>query len=364
MEVKKNGKRRLNTKIAEQDAELLRNQKNNDNRRGKNNRAAEAEGECNNRASANTSKKKKEICSKEKVVTAEVSHDGKPIRSKNDISSRGFNPGREQGNKIANTNITKNNSSGGGLRPESTKGSKGLITGKEETLHGSQKESSKESTQKESSKEESNKEERQPVLTEAVRIECVYDKLVSVDELVPNPNNPNRHPPHQIMMLAKIIKAQGFRRPIVVSNRSGFIIVGHGRYEAAQYLGMPKVPVDYQDYATEAEEWADMLADNRIAEMAERDNDELKIVLDKLRKELPDIELTGYSEGDIERLFSEFNFEPIEDLPDGGDSDADIMAAKIVIKIKDPSLLDEVRSELERFIYDHWTSKQITIVDR
>ncbi len=31
------------------------------------------------------------------------------------------------------------------------------------------------------------------------------------------------------------------------------------------------VPVDRQDYATEAEEWADLIADNRIAELAQID---------------------------------------------------------------------------------------------
>lgn len=32
------------------------------------------------------------------------------------------------------------------------------------------------------------------------------------------------------------------------------------------------MPVDYQNYTNEAEEYADLVADNRIAELAEIDN--------------------------------------------------------------------------------------------
>jgi hypothetical protein len=42
---------------------------------------------------------------------------------------------------------------------------------------------------------------------------------------------------------------------------------------------METVPVDFQDYESEAAEWADMLADNRIAELAETDDEELKAIL-------------------------------------------------------------------------------------
>ena len=60
-------------------------------------------------------------------------------------------------------------------------------------------------------------------MTNEVKILCTYDKLEPPEKLVENPKNPNRHPEKQIALLAKIIKAQGFRRPIVVSKRSGLL---------------------------------------------------------------------------------------------------------------------------------------------
>lgn len=109
-------------------------------------------------------------------------------------------------------------------------------------------------------------------------IKCSYTDLVEVDKLVPNPKNYNKHPDRQIEMLAKIIKYQGQRLPIVVSKRSGFVVAGHGRLQAVKMLGWDKVAVDYQDFENEAAEYAYMIADNKIAELAEAD----QIMLDEL----------------------------------------------------------------------------------
>jgi hypothetical protein len=96
--------------------------------------------------------------------------------------------------------------------------------------------------------------------------------LVDVDKLVPNPKNYNKHSDQQIEMLANIIKYQGQRLPIVVSKRSGFIVAGHGRLMAIKKLGWAQAACDYQDFASEVEEHAHMIADNRIAELSEPDH--------------------------------------------------------------------------------------------
>ena len=96
-------------------------------------------------------------------------------------------------------------------------------------------------------------------------------------------------------LLARVIRSQGWRQPVKVSNRSGYIVSGHGRFEAAKVIGCP-VPVDFQDYATEADELADLLADNRIAEMAEMDNAMLRELFADLEETDFDIDLSGYTE--------------------------------------------------------------------
>ena len=137
-----------------------------------------------------------------------------------------------------------------------------------------------------------------------IKICCSHSKMVNIHELVEHPKNPNKHPAKQLEMLAKIIEAQGFRRPIVVSSRSGYVIIGHGRLQAARLLGMEQVPVDYQDYKTEAAEYADMVADNKIAELAEFDNTIFKDILKDIDDGF-DFDLFGVKDNELNALLAE-----------------------------------------------------------
>jgi hypothetical protein len=139
-----------------------------------------------------------------------------------------------------------------------------------------------------------------------VPVHCSFTELADVTALVANPRNPNKHPDRQIAMLAKIIRHQGWRAPITVSNRSGFVVTGHGRLEAAKLLQVEKVPVDRQDFATEADEWAHLIADNRIAELAEIDETELGALLKELDGKI-ELELTGFDEDGVEKLTDQFS---------------------------------------------------------
>ena len=105
----------------------------------------------------------------------------------------------------------------------------------------------------------------------SIPVHCAHTRLADPASLQPNPVNPNRHSAHQIQLLASIIQEQGWRNPVTVSKRSGLIVRGHGRLEAALLIGCAAIPVDEQDYASEAEELADLLADNRLSELAELD---------------------------------------------------------------------------------------------
>lgn len=137
---------------------------------------------------------------------------------------------------------------------------------------------------------------------DGVPVFCAHDVIVDTVSLMPNPKNPNQHPDSQIQLLGRIIRQTGWRQPITVSKRSGFIVKGHGRLAAALLEGMKKVPVDYQNYTNETEEYADLVADNRMAELAEIDNKMLAdIFADIDTGEIP-LEMTGYTEDEVESL--------------------------------------------------------------
>lgn len=152
------------------------------------------------------------------------------------------------------------------------------------------------------------------------KIYCAHTDVVATDSLIENPRNPNRHPEDQIIALAKIIRHQGWRNPIVVSRRSGFVVKGHGRLLAARMLGLDTVPVDYQDYENEAAEWADMVADNKIAELSNMDEEELNAIIRELDGQI-DLELTGFQTSEINNILSQI--EEMNEVPDSVPLDAD-----------------------------------------
>jgi hypothetical protein len=143
-----------------------------------------------------------------------------------------------------------------------------------------------------------------------MKFKCAYDKLVSVDSLLllQNPKNPNVHMKSQIERLSKIIDFAGQRSPIVVSNRSGFIIKGHGRLLALHSLGWTDAAVDYQDYDSEASEYQDMVADNEIARWSELDRSKLTDDLHGL--DLGDIDLLGIRDFSFD--LPSMDFDPTE----------------------------------------------------
>src|SRR5947209_19328572 len=103
----------------------------------------------------------------------------------------------------------------------------------------------------------------------APEVRCSCSEVVPTGKLKPNPENPNKHQKAQLETYAKIIRHQGWRKPVVVSKRSGLIVTGHGAWLTAKAQGWGNVPVDYQEFATAADEWAHVVADNRLPQIAD-----------------------------------------------------------------------------------------------
>ena len=155
-------------------------------------------------------------------------------------------------------------------------------------------------------------EKKARILADGIEVWCAYDKLVKVEELIPHPKNPNTHPQNQIKILAQNIRYHGWRHPIVVSKLSGYIVAGHGRLEAARELGVSIVPVEYQDFATEDNELAVLVGDNRLAELSTLDLNGLQDIIDGFKASDFDTILAGFEPTDLDALLG-------EQKPDFGD---------------------------------------------
>lgn len=149
-----------------------------------------------------------------------------------------------------------------------------------------------------------------------IPVYCTYDEIVPAASLRPNPMNPNKHPQEQIEALGNIIRKSGWRNNITVSTRSGLIVKGHGRLLAAQLEELAEVPIEYQHYETEADELADLTADNRLAELAETDNAMLAEVFAHIDTGEIDFAQSGYTEEEYEKLATALSEAIHNDLED------------------------------------------------
>lgn len=123
--------------------------------------------------------------------------------------------------------------------------------------------------------------------------------LVSIKDLKPHPKNRNKHSKEQIQRLAQILTYQGWRYPVKVSTRSGYITSGHGRVAAAKHLKWKEVPVSYQNYDSEEQEYADIISDNAIASWSELDLSGINLDIIDLGPDF-DINLLGIEDFVIE----------------------------------------------------------------
>lgn len=137
---------------------------------------------------------------------------------------------------------------------------------------------------------------------DGIPVYCSHDAIVAVSDLIPNPENPNRHPAEQVKKLGGVIRGNGWRQPITVSTRSGMIVKGHGRLLAAQLEELKEAPVDYQNYDSEAAELADLWADNYIAELAETDQQLAANLLAGIQTAGAPLELAGSSQEEYDAI--------------------------------------------------------------
>jgi DNA modification methylase len=107
-------------------------------------------------------------------------------------------------------------------------------------------------------------------------------QLLPTDDLVPASNNARRHSKKQTQQLANSLRAFGFINPILIDDNN-CILAGHGRLEAAKLLGLEQVPTLCIEHLSPEAIKAYRIADNRLAELADWDDDILAIELQELQ---------------------------------------------------------------------------------
>ena len=151
--------------------------------------------------------------------------------------------------------------------------------------------------------------------------------LADVEELIPYARNARTHSSAQITQIAASIKEFGFLAPIVIAE-DNTILCGHGRFYAAQKLGLKKIPCVKESHLTDAQKRAYIIADNKLSINAGWDDELLAVELSDLQGEGIDLSITGFDEKELADLFEDKSKSDVED--DGYDLSAALEKAAFV----------------------------------
>ena len=147
------------------------------------------------------------------------------------------------------------------------------------------------------------------------------------DPLTPDPANPNRMSPEDKARMAKSLAAFGDLSGITLNRRTGLLVGGHQRTDVMSggTLDVTDLPAPEPDgtvargwllhggkrYAVRVVDWpeetarAALLAANRFGRVGADDMQIVKDLLEALDNGAADMDLTGYSEEEIERLMNQ-----------------------------------------------------------
>ncbi|CAH6804694.1 ParB/Srx family N-terminal domain-containing protein [Vibrio crassostreae] len=133
----------------------------------------------------------------------------------------------------------------------------------------------------------------------------------SVHDLTPYENNPNAHDDKNIEELSNSINEFGFTNPLLIDENDK-IFAGHGRWEAAKYIGMERVPCIILTGLTETQKRAYVIADNTLPFGSVWDESMLQSELEALEAEGFDMDILALD--NIDDLdFLDFNPAALED---------------------------------------------------
>lgn len=121
-------------------------------------------------------------------------------------------------------------------------------------------------------------------------------KMIDISELQPYENNPLNND-NAVDYVAESIKQFGFKVPIII-DKDNVIVAGHTRYKAAKKLNLDTIPCIVADDLTEKQIQAYRLADNKVSEFSEWDNELLNKELENLLDF--DMEMLGFYDDDID----------------------------------------------------------------
>ncbi len=119
-----------------------------------------------------------------------------------------------------------------------------------------------------------------------------------LDKFIEYARNPRKND-HVVDKIAAAIHEFGFRVPMLAKS-DGLVVDGHLRLKAARKLGLESVPVMLADDMTDVQIKAFRISVNKMAELADWDDELLALELTELNSDYFDMALLGFDPHELE----------------------------------------------------------------
>lgn len=129
---------------------------------------------------------------------------------------------------------------------------------------------------------------------------------MDIDSPILDRRNARAHPEENIGQIRLSLQRYGQCKPVVVNARTGVIEAGNGMVIAARGLGWKRIAVSRADHSPEEAKGYGLM-DNKSALSSDWSLPNLKDILQELDTGAFDMDLTGFSEGEIEGLMAQFH---------------------------------------------------------
>ena len=142
-------------------------------------------------------------------------------------------------------------------------------------------------------------------------------EIMPLDRLKPNPKNARKHSKRQIKQIACSFEEFNVINPLIVGPDYA-IIAGHGRFAAAQLLGLTEMPVVVVEGLTSSQLRAYALADNKLGDLSSFDTRLLIEEIEGIIADDPafDITTTGFVTAEIDSMVGAIRTGDLNDLDD------------------------------------------------
>lgn len=179
-------------------------------------------------------------------------------------------------------------------------------------------------------------------------------ELVETSALIPYPGNSRVHSGDQIDALIKSINLYGFISPLVCDEEYR-VLAGHGRLTAARQIPIERVPCIVKKGLSDEEKAAYTIADNRLSDLSEFNDEILRNEIESLASSDFDIDSLFFDKKTLSTLFDETALVDVE-------SENDFDVVNITVSI-DYSKYEQLIADINQLIADKYATAKVALVE-